>query len=63
MNKVSAKMLSKLAMIQGNEKKYSIVIDEDILKQWIGFGWIELREATTEDLKKYPIVIRGKNGE
>ena len=43
-------------MVNGNEKKYKIVIDNGIVKEWVGIGWIEIRKATKAD--KYPIVKR-----
>ena len=41
-----------------NEKKYPAVIDNGILKEWIAIGWIDLRKATKEDHKKFPVVER-----
>jgi len=58
MKQVSARELSKKAMVEGNESEYSIVIDNDIVKEWVGIGWIELRAATEEDLVLYPTVTR-----
>ena len=43
-------------MVNGNEKKYKIVIDNGIVKEWVGIGWIKIRKATKAD--KYPIVKR-----
>jgi len=57
-NEVSARELSSMAMVGGNETKYRIVIDDDILKEWVGIGWIELRTATPSDTEKYPTVTR-----
>jgi hypothetical protein len=58
MKLIAPKELSNIAMVNGNEKKYKIVIDLGILKEWVGIGWIELRKATTKDLKTYPAVER-----
>ena len=55
---VHASELSTMAMVAGNENKYSIIIDKRILKEWVGIGWIELRTASTADKEKYPTVIR-----
>jgi hypothetical protein len=55
---VQARRLSNLAMANGYEKLYTIVIDNNVVKEWVGIGWIELRKATTKDLNKYPIVER-----
>ena len=57
--KVQAMELSKFRMAGGNEKKYSIVIDEGVLKEWVAIGWVDLREATDADRKKFPMVTRG----
>lgn len=48
--------LSNLKMVAGNEKKYSKVVVDGQLKEWIGFGWIPLRRATKKDRETYPIV-------
>ena len=57
-NYIDAKHLSNNAMINGNEKKYSIIVDNRIVKQWVGFCWIELREATAADENAYPTIKR-----
>lgn len=49
--------LSNLRMVAGNEKKYDIVIVGGVVKEWIGFGWIDLNKATEKDYKKYPQVV------
>ena len=58
MMKVPAIELSSRNMIAGNEKKYSIVVDDGVVKQWVGIGWLELRLATPVDRKDYPVVDR-----
>lgn len=58
MNTVHARELSNLKMVEGNEDKYSIVIDDGVLKEWVGIGWIELRPAIKADCEKYPTVDR-----
>jgi len=55
---VQATELSKFKMVGGNEKKYKAVIDDGILKEWVGIGWIDLREATEKDSEKFPVVQR-----
>ena len=59
METVRATELSKLRMAGGNEMKYPAVIDDGILKEWVAIGWIDLREATPKDYKKFPVVTRG----
>ena len=56
MNKIPRSELSNLRMVAGNEKKYKMVILNDHLQEWIGFGWITIRLATDEDRKEFPIV-------
>ena len=48
--------LSTVRMVAGNEKKYSMVILNDGLQEWVGIGWIYIRLATDDDKKDYPIV-------
>ena len=56
MTTITASKLTNIAMVNGNETLYKIIIDNGYLKEWVGIGWIELRKATPGDLKKYPIV-------
>jgi hypothetical protein len=58
MKPVAVKELGNIKMVEGNEHLYNIVIDKGILKEWVGIGWIEVREATPEDAEKYPTVDR-----
>ena len=55
---VHARELSNLKMVEGNEDKYNLVVDDGVLKQWVGIGWIELQPATKSDCEKYPTVER-----
>ena len=45
---------SRIRMVAGNEKKFSRVIDDGIVKNWVGFGWVDEGAATPEDYKRYP---------
>ena len=54
MNKVARKDLTNIAMVCGKEKEISQVIDNGVVKEWVGIGWIELRAATEEDYKTIP---------
>jgi hypothetical protein len=56
MKKIPRREVSNRRMIEGNENKYSIVILEGELKEWVGIGWIDIGPATNEDRKKYPTV-------
>ena len=55
---VEASELSKFKMAAGGEKRYDCVIDEGILKDWVGIGWVDVRTATKNDYKKFPVVTR-----
>lgn len=55
---VTLRDVSTIAMVNRNELKITHVIDEGILKQWVGIGWIDLRKATKKDRAVYPIVVR-----
>lgn len=46
--------LTIVAMVAGNEKEITHVIVNGTLKQWVGIGWVDLREATREDYTQYP---------
>lgn len=48
--------LTNLRMVAGNEKKYSVVVIDGVVKEWVGIGWIEIRQPTAEDLKTLPVV-------
>lgn len=58
MKTVPATELSSLKMTTGNEKRFTIVIDGDDVKEWVGIGWITLHKVTAADRRKYPIVKR-----
>lgn len=49
--------LTNLRMVAGNEKKYSVVIIDGVVKEWVGIGWIEIREPTEEDRKTLSTVV------
>jgi len=56
-NTVKRLELSNIRMIDGNEQKYDTVIQDGVLMEWVGIGWIGVRDATPEDNEKYPVVI------
>lgn len=56
MQTVPRSELSNVRMVAGNEKKYSMVILNDHLQQWVGIGWVTIRLATDDDRKEYPTV-------
>lgn len=55
---VNASDLSLLKMVAGGEKRHRVVVDTDgILKEWVGFGWIDLRPASEADRERWPRVV------
>lgn len=54
---ISAKRCSTLAMVTHNDEP-DLVIDEGMVKRWVGFGWVTEREAKKRDYKEYPLVVR-----
>jgi hypothetical protein len=57
MKEVTRSQLRKIRMVAGNEKRFQRVIDHGVVHDWVAIGWIEIREATDEDYKKYPVVV------
>lgn len=55
---VKSSDLTLLKMVAGGEKRHRIVVDTDgILKEWVGFGWISLRQASKADRERWPRVV------
>lgn len=57
MKTIRAEDLSNFAMVAGKEKRIRKVIQDGILKEWVGIGWIVLRRATPSDVKRYARVV------
>lgn len=55
--KIPRSELSNLRMVAGNEAQYSTVIVDGQVKNWVGFGWITLRDATDEDRATMPEAV------
>ena len=55
---VHARELSNLKMSCGNQKKCPVVIDDGIVKGWVGIGWVSKGKATAKDKALYPEVTR-----
>lgn len=49
--------LSNARMAGGNEKKYTKVIMNGVLKEWVAIGWIDIGVPTDEDRETYPEVV------
>lgn len=56
MKTVKRSQLSQIKMVAGNEKKYSRVILNNRIQNWVGFGWVDEGRATTAQKKLYPVV-------
>ena len=50
--------LSNLRMTTGGEKTHPKVILDGIVREWVGFGWIDCDPPSKEDLAKLPLVDR-----
>ena len=48
--------LSYKRMVQGNQRKYPLVIDDTAVLEWSGSGWVLLRPAQPEDRETLPAV-------
>jgi|GEM_PF-6549890 len=57
MELVEISKLSRLRMVAGIEKRYSKVVHRNIIKEWVGIGWIELAYATNADYFIHPVVV------
>jgi hypothetical protein len=55
MKTVKRSELSNMKMVAGNENKYDAVIVDGVVKEWVGFGWIDT--DTKPDPKKFPTAI------
>ena len=56
MKKIPRSELSTIRMVAGNEKKYSTVIVDGVIKDWVGFGWVGEDTPTAEQRKTIPEV-------
>jgi hypothetical protein len=54
--KIKRSELSNLRMTAGNEKKYDKVVIDGKVKEWVGIGWVTLRDASDKDRTRYPVV-------
>jgi len=55
MKTVKRSELSHIRMVCGNEKKYSKVIVDGKVKEWVAIGWIDIDEKP--DKRKYPVMV------
>lgn len=57
MKTIPVSEVSNIKMARSNEKKYSVIIHNGVVKEWVAIGWIELRKATDEDKEKYSVTV------
>lgn len=53
---VSYRDVSTIAMVAGNEKKFTKIIHDRQIKQWVGIGWVSEEIAQPHHYLKYPEV-------
>jgi len=58
MKTIPVSKVSNIRMAAGGEKRITKLIDDGVLKEWVGIGWIVLRKATAADKKRYMRVAR-----
>lgn len=49
---------TNIAMTTGNELRFIKIIDCGYIKEWVGFGWIVIAEASHEDFMSLPFIKR-----
>jgi hypothetical protein len=55
---VRAEECSSFKMVSGNEKRLTRVIDDGVVKNWVGIGWVSEGSASEADRGELPHVIR-----
>lgn len=48
--------VSTICMVAGNEKKFTKIVHDRQVKQWVGIGWVSEGVAQASDYLKYPEV-------
>lgn len=54
---ITRSRLTNIAMVAGGEKVLNKVILEGRIREWVGFGWIDIGEASAKDYKTLPAVV------
>jgi len=54
---VTHRDVSIVSMVAGNEKTIHRVIWNDKVMDWVGIGWVGIRDATDADRATYPTVV------
>ncbi len=53
---VSFQDVSTISMVTGGEKRFTKVIHDGAIKEWVGIGWIVIGHARPSDYTKIPEV-------
>ena len=51
---IDVSQCATIRMVAGNEKRFSKIIHEGAVKQWVGIGWVTERHAEATDYLKIP---------
>lgn len=57
METINVRKLTNIAMTAGGEKAIKQVIHRGQVVEWVGFGWIDIREPTAEDRTTIPQAV------
>lgn len=52
---VKRKEVTNFGMLTGGEKKYTKIIIDGVVKEWVGIGWVSIDDEP--DTNKYPVLI------
>jgi hypothetical protein len=56
MKTISARKVTRMAMVAGGEKRISKIVYNGRLWEWVGIGWIDRGQSSPADRRKYPVV-------
>lgn len=56
MKPIPRKAVTNIAMVNGNERRFKQLIIDGRVKEWVGFGWLDLRRATPSDRRSLRVV-------
>jgi hypothetical protein len=54
---VERSQLSNLKMVSGGEKRYSKIVCDGHVQQWVGIGWVNEGPATLTDYASLPVAV------
>lgn len=56
MKTIKRSELATIRMVVSEKHRITKVIDGDVVKEWVGIGWITLDPPTEEERKTLPVV-------